>query len=100
MTRQAIVVPARVSSRERPRGSLFVSGPATKDQPDEIKTGNYSGDRRELPFRANERVGLLIMIERHAQRALLGAFGNGFVSWHYRFGRARLLPSLCCSIKA
>src|SRR5205807_276405 len=65
----------------------------TNQQPREIRGCDRRHNDRQLPFRADERIGLLVMIERHTQRALLGRFGDRFFPRHYGLSQSGSLSA-------
>src|SRR5438067_42848 len=72
MTGLAVVVPGRMNGRNGAGRCLLLAGTSAQCQPGGVAGGEQRGDCQEPPLRANQQVGLLVVIKRDAERALLG----------------------------
>src|SRR5262245_21794341 len=71
-----LVIPSCVDRGERPARCLALSSLHAQQQPDGIYEADARSDERQPKLAADDSVGLPVVIERHAERPLLGRLGD------------------------
>ena len=85
VARAAIVIPSGMDSGEAAGRSVMPARPLIDHQPCHIGCRRAGNCQRYQPLDAGQRVAAVQIVERHAQRSLLGGFGDGRVLRHAVF---------------